>query len=115
MYVVCGYCIIVLVLYLQAGLMKDHGQQARAIENFAGPVDFETPRPDLPVYFLNFQKPWLTSKIFTGPGLLAVVFHKPCSRHVRADMNKVMDVWSRFLNYLIHYSFLTYFSICVIF
>ena len=32
-----------------AGLMKDHGQQARASENFAGPVDFETPRPDLPV------------------------------------------------------------------
>ena len=28
-----------------AGLMKDHGQQARASENFAGPVDFETPRP----------------------------------------------------------------------
>ena len=24
--------------------MKDHGQQARASENFAGPVDFETPR-----------------------------------------------------------------------
>ena len=30
----------------QPGLMKDHGQQARASENFAGPVDFETPRPD---------------------------------------------------------------------
>ena len=72
--------------------MKDHGQQARASENFAGPVDFETTRPDLPVHFLKFQKPWLTkasesfksikiyrpSKIFTGPGLLAVVFHKPC-------------------------------------
>ena len=40
------------------GLMKDHGQQARASENFAGPVDFETPRPDLPVHFLNFHKPW---------------------------------------------------------
>ena len=40
--------------------MKDHGQQARASENFAGPVDFETPRPDLPVHFFNFQKPWLT-------------------------------------------------------
>ena len=39
--------------------MKDHGQQARASENFAGPVDFETPRPDLPVHFLNFQKPCL--------------------------------------------------------
>ena len=45
---------------LYPGLMKDHGQQARASENFAGPVDFETPRPDLPVHFLNFQKPWLT-------------------------------------------------------
>ena len=71
--------------------MKDHGQQARASENFAGPVDFETPRPDLPVHFFN-QKPWLTrafeslavvfqnlqaQEIFTGPGLLAVVFHKP--------------------------------------
>ena len=33
------------------GLMKDHGQQARASENFAGPVDFETSRPDLPVHF----------------------------------------------------------------
>ena len=54
--------------------MKYHGQQARASENFAGSVDFETPRPDLPVHFLNFQTP---SKIFTGPGLLAVVFHKP--------------------------------------
>ena len=32
---------------LESGLMKDHGQQARASENFA------------------------------GPGLLAVVFHKP--------------------------------------
>ena len=32
--------------YLGPGLMKDHGQQARASENFAGPVDFETPRPD---------------------------------------------------------------------
>ena len=37
--------------------MKDHDQQARASENFAGPIDFETPRPDLPVHFLNFQKP----------------------------------------------------------
>ena len=35
----------------QVGLMKDHGQQARASENFAGPVDFETPRADLPVHF----------------------------------------------------------------
>ena len=26
--------------------MKDHGQQTRPSENFAGPVDFETPRPD---------------------------------------------------------------------
>ena len=33
------------------GLTKDHGQQARASENSAGPVDFETPRPDLPVHF----------------------------------------------------------------
>ena len=33
----------------RSGLMKDHGQQAS--ENFAGPVDFETPRPDLPVHF----------------------------------------------------------------
>ena len=31
--------------------MKDHGQQARASENFAGPVDFETPRPDWPGCF----------------------------------------------------------------
>ena len=38
---------ILLVLWLEAGFMKDHGQQARASENFAGPVDFETPRPDL--------------------------------------------------------------------
>ena len=29
---------------LKSGLMKDHGQQARASENFAGPIDFETPR-----------------------------------------------------------------------
>ena len=48
--------------------MKDHGQQARASENFAGPVDFETPRPDLPVHFLNFQKPWLWPWSFINPG-----------------------------------------------
>ena len=36
--------------------MKDHGQQARASENFAWPVDFETPRPDLPVHFLQAQQ-----------------------------------------------------------
>ena len=40
--------------YLQPGLMKDHGQQARDSDNFAGPLDFETPRPDLPVHFLNW-------------------------------------------------------------
>ena len=45
--------------------MKDHGQQAS--EHFAGPVDFETPRPDLPVHFLNFQKPWLLWS-FISPG-----------------------------------------------
>ena len=57
---------------LHPGLMKDHGQQARTSENFAGPVDFETPRSDLPVHFLNFQKPWLTKSgrgvsKYTGP------------------------------------------------
>ena len=36
---------------LAPGLMKDHGQQARASENFAGPVYFETPRPELTVHF----------------------------------------------------------------
>ena len=62
-----------------AGLMKDHGQQARVSENFAGPVDFETPRPDLPVHFLNFQKPWLFSLAlacwpwsFISPGLVVI-------------------------------------------
>ena len=39
--------------YVQSGLIKDHGQLARASENFAGPVDFETPRPDWPVQFLT--------------------------------------------------------------
>ena len=29
-------------------------------EKIAGPFDFETPRPDGPVQFLNFHKPWLT-------------------------------------------------------
>ena len=48
------------MISLKAGLMKDNGQPVRDSENFAGPVDFETPRPDLPVHFLNFQKPWLT-------------------------------------------------------
>ena len=33
--------------------MKDKGQLVRASENFAGPVDFETPRPDWPVQFLT--------------------------------------------------------------
>ena len=40
---------------LKPGLMKDHGQQARASENFAGPVDFETPWPDLPVHFFKLS------------------------------------------------------------
>ena len=61
--------------------MKDHDQHARASENFAGPVDFETPGPDLPVHFLNFQKPWLTrieskSKTYytiNMKGLMAVI------------------------------------------
>ena len=63
--------------------MKDHGQQARASENFAGRVDFETPRPvtraseslknvlaSLAVVFQNLQAqqnfhwPWPV-----GPGL----------------------------------------------
>ena len=45
----------------QPGLMKDHRQQARASENFAGPLDIETSRPDLPVglHVLNFHKPCL--------------------------------------------------------
>ena len=40
---------------IRAGLMKDHGQQARASENFAGPVDFETP----PRFVSTFLKPGL--------------------------------------------------------
>ena len=36
--------------------MNDHGQQARASENFAGPVDFKTPRPDLPVHFFKLSE-----------------------------------------------------------
>ena len=35
--------------------MKDHGQQARAGENVAGPVDFETPRP-IAIVLFYFQK-----------------------------------------------------------
>ena len=49
----------------QTGLMKDHGQQARVSEHFAGPVDFETPRPDLPVHFLNFHKPWPVGRVLS--------------------------------------------------
>ena len=70
--------------------MKDHGQQARASENFAGPEDFETPRPDLPVHFLNFQKPWL-----------AVVFHKPWSQVrtcLQTGLKLVKLVSSRYLH-----------------
>ena len=52
---------------MQAGLMKDNGQQDRASENFAGPVDFETPRPDLPVHFLNFHKPCCWPWSFISP------------------------------------------------
>ena len=37
----------------RAGLMKDHGQLTRASENFAGPVDYETLRPDWSVHFLK--------------------------------------------------------------
>ena len=36
---------------------------------------FETPRPDLPVHFLNFQKPWLYRP---GPGLLKVSLALAC-------------------------------------
>ena len=58
--------------------MKDHGQQARASENFAGPVDFERPRPDLPLHFLNFHKPWLLTRAYESLknvlANLAVVF-----------------------------------------
>ena len=58
--------------------MKDHGQQVRASENFAGPVDFETPRPDLPVDFLNFQKPWLGPvKILRNNLQAQQIFHWP--------------------------------------
>ena len=41
--------------------MKDHGQQARASEHFAGPVDSETPQTDLPVHFFKLSYacwPW---------------------------------------------------------
>ena len=54
--------------------MKDHGQQARASENIAGPVDFETPRPDLPVHFLNFRKPcWPWSFIISPDWRLSIL------------------------------------------
>ena len=45
--------------------MKDHGQQARASENFAGPVDldFETPRPDLPVHFFKLSEALVMSAV----------------------------------------------------
>ena len=69
---------------------EDHGQQVRASESFAGPVDFETPN-QLTRDSESFKKiywqicPWYfkiyrPSKMFTGPGLLAVVFHKPWCR-----------------------------------
>ena len=35
---------------MESGLMKDHNHQARASENFAGTVDFETIWLDLPVH-----------------------------------------------------------------
>ena len=54
--------------------MKDHGQQARASEIFAGPVDFKTPRLDLPVHFLNFQKPWASERLKNVLANLAWVF-----------------------------------------
>ena len=40
-------------LWLYPGLIKDHGQQARASENFAGPVDFENLQAQQ-----NFHCPW---------------------------------------------------------
>ena len=52
---------------MESGLMKDHGQQARASENFAGPVDFERSRPDLP-----FHKPWFHQLIPTSFGLSVI-------------------------------------------
>ena len=39
--------------------MKGYGQQASEI--FAGPVDFETPRPDLPVHFLKLSEALVTA------------------------------------------------------
>ena len=38
--------------------MKDHDQQARASENFAGPVDFETPGVSKSTAQQNFPWPW---------------------------------------------------------
>ena len=80
--------------------MEHYGQLTS--ENFAGPVNFETPRPDWPMQFLTspliifshnnyfknntkigknlavvFFKIYRLSKVFPGPGQLAVVFHKP--------------------------------------
>ena len=59
--------------------MKDQGKQARASENVAGPVDFETPRPDLPVHFLNCDKPWLTVLccMWGGYNLSMIYVHLP--------------------------------------
>ena len=34
-------------------------------ENFAGPVDFQTPRPDGPVHFFNFHNPFLLGVQFS--------------------------------------------------
>ena len=54
---------------LQPGLMKDHGQLARPSDNFAGPVDFETPRPDWPVHFFL---PFLLLFFFIG--IMTMIF-----------------------------------------
>ena len=54
--------------------MNDHDQQARASENFAGPVDFETLRPDLPVHFLNFQKPQRVKKVKQEQTFIYVIY-----------------------------------------
>ena len=77
---------------LAPGLMKDHGQQARASENFAGPVTRAS--ESLKMYWQIW--PWCLkiyrpSKIFTGPGLLAVVFHKPWLQW-RKQLNKAISM-----------------------
>ena len=73
--------------------MKDHGQLARASENFARPVDFETPRPYWPVQFL-------TSPPIIFLIIIVIIFFKCISQRGDIDDAREITKMSKKLNFV---------------